>query len=144
MVLVMIGWMGKARVSFTSEFSFGVYMRARSQNINQMAVSVKRGGIIQKPPDWHDALNPHILAVEDPQEANRNIGVNSHNMAGVKEAMREASEALSRHIGDHTGSEREAPAQSSQVFPTWRSLAIGGASLSLFYLWPLPSLSCSS
>ena len=111
-----------------------------------MAVSVNRGGIIQKPPHWHDEMNPHLLAVEDPQEADRNIGVNSHNMEGVTKAMREASEALSEYIGDRTGTgnEGETVAQRSQVFPAWRSLTSCGASTPSVFVpchAPLPCFS---
>lgn len=47
------------------------------------AVSVLQGGIVAKQPGWRLAAKPWLLAVEDPQQAGRDIAQGSYNIRNV-------------------------------------------------------------
>ena len=110
-----------------------------------MAVSVQCGGIIVKPAEWQNTASK-LLSVEDPQERGRNIGLNSHNIEAVIEAMREASSILSQSKGFDSQLGRDSAAVHKQVFvaapppcvlslsPT--SLCVSSSCLTLFAAFP--------
>eukprot|EP00775_Hariotina_reticulata_P002545 gene2545-2848_t len=60
------------------------------------AVSVAAGGIIDKRPSWVKVQKPGLLAVEDPQQAGRDIASGSYNVTGVQEAFAWAADSLRR------------------------------------------------
>ena len=67
-------------------------MAGRRCDADKFAVSVKRGGIIEKHPDW--CVGKPLLAVEDPQDAGRDISRNAFHIAKVIAAFKEASAKL--------------------------------------------------
>ncbi|GAX75766.1 hypothetical protein CEUSTIGMA_g3209.t1 [Chlamydomonas eustigma] len=62
-------------------------------NYRREAVSIKNGGIIERPWAWNQK-GQILLGVEDPQQAGRDIGANSFNVESVRQVFTEALEAL--------------------------------------------------
>ena len=75
---------------------------------------MRLGGIVAKQKAWKQPQRPWLLAVEDPQEAGKDIGSGSFNMRATRAAFTTAAEALAdagaaqpRHAG-HTWADVQA------------------------------------
>lgn len=90
------------------------------------AVRVQAGGFGPKLADWFKPDRPAALAVEDPQEAGKDIGSGSFNIDAVRDLFSRAADALAAAGAPARGA-RPAPSP----LQTWATVQIDGASTSV-------------
>ncbi|BDA50080.1 probable terminal nucleotidyltransferase 4B [Coccomyxa sp. Obi] len=66
----------------------------RTMDCGRHAISVSRGGIVDKQQQWQQEDKPFLLAVEDPQHPGTDIGSGSYNIQEVRGCMARAHDVL--------------------------------------------------
>ncbi|KAL0040123.1 hypothetical protein WJX79_007645 [Trebouxia sp. C0005] len=95
---------GDLLISFFERFGAGF-------DYSRHAVSVGRGGIVEKKRAWKQDKRPWLLAVEDPQQLGKDIGSGSYSIRNVQQLFAAAASTLKDCPDHHTEQDQWAAVQ---------------------------------